>query len=204
MDCVEIGHTTEDGNFTVYKDGNVCCNFPLSALEYPEMERPWKPIFEREEAQENYFYSSELIHSQYDSEVQGNTIKGIRDDVAIVRIPRKDARGKDKQIAIYTDSFPYQSYINPDQGAENCIVSVYDKLVSIGAKPIALTNCLNFGNPENPEIMFEFKETIDAMARICEKLDFPVVSGNVSFYNETSGQNILPTPVFGAIGLMED
>ena len=204
LDCVEIGHTTEDGNFTVYRDGNVCCNFPLSALEYPELERPWTPRFEKEEVQSEYRFSTENILSQYDSEVQGNTIKGIRDDVAIVRIPKKDARGKDKHIAIYTDSFPYQSYINPDQGAENCIVSIYDKLISIGAKPIALTNCLNFGNPENPEIMFEFKETIDAMARICEKLDFPIISGNVSFYNETSGQNILPTPVFGAIGLMEE
>ena len=76
--------------------------------------------------------------------------------------------------------------------------------MNVGAKPIALTNCLNFGNPENPEIMFEFKETIDGMARICELLDFPIVSGNVSFYNETSGQNIMPTPVFGAIGLMEE
>ena len=112
-------------------------------------------------------------------------------------------RGKDKRIAIYTDSFPYHSFVNPDQGAEFCISSIYDKLVNVGAKPIALTNCLNFGNPENPEIMFEFKETIDGMAKICEKLDFPIVSGNVSFYNETSGQNILPTPVFGAIGLME-
>jgi len=203
LDCVEIGHLTSDGNFVVYKDGKVCCNFPLSCLEPPELDRTWKPVGTRAEIQSEYRYVTENILSQFDSEVQGNTIKGIRDEVAIIEIPKKDKRGKDKRIAIYTDSFPYHSFVNPDQGAEFCISSIYDKLVNVGAKPIALTNCLNFGNPENPEIMFEFKETIDGMVRICEKLDFPIVSGNVSFYNETSGQNILPTPVFGAIGLIE-
>ena len=204
LDCVEIGHLTGDGNFVVYKDDKVCCNFPLSALEYPELERPWKPIGTRAEIVYEYPYRTENMLSQYDSEVQGNTVKGIRDDVAIIQIPKKDNRSKDKRIAIYTDSFPYHSYNNPKHGAEFCINWIHDKLVNVGAKPIALTNCLNFGNPENPEIMFEFKETIDGMARICELLDFPIVSGNVSFYNETSGQNIMPTPVFGAIGLMED
>ena len=203
LDCVEIGHTTEDGNFVVYKDGEVCCNFPLNVLEYPELERPWKPAVNRTEIVYEYPYNSENMLSQYDSEVQGNTVKGIREEVAIIEIPKKDKRGKDKRIAIYTDSFPYHSFNNPKHGAEFCINWIYDKLVNVGAKPIALTNCLNFGNPENPEIMWEFKETIEGMARICELLDFPIVSGNVSFYNETTGKNILPTPVFGAIGLME-
>jgi len=203
LDCVEIGHLTEDGNFVVYKDGKVCCNFPLSCLEPPKLDRPVVPTFERAEVIEEHSYSTEDVLSQYDSEVQGNTIKGIREEVAVIQIPKKDNRSKDKRIAIYTDSFPYHSYTNPRQGAEYCINWIYEKLKNAGAKPLALTNCLNFGNPEKPDIMWEFKETVEGMADICEKLDFPVVSGNVSFYNETSDQNILPTPVFGAIGLME-
>ena len=139
----------------------------------------------------------ETVYSQYDSEVMGNTVKGIREKVAVVQVPNSK-----KQISIYTDCYPQQSYNNPKQGVKFCIEDIYNKLIDVGSKPLAITNCLNFGNPENPEIMWEFQQTIQGMQEICESLDLPVVSGNVSFYNETNGENIMPTPVIGAIGLI--
>lgn len=198
LDCVEIGKLVPNNMFVVHKDGKTCCDFPLDILDYPEIHRPTKDPGMRVEGIYEYPLDNELMWSQFDSEVQGNTVQGIREDIAIVQIPEHK-----KQIAIYTDSFPNHSYSNPKQGAEYCINWIYEKLKAAGATPIALTNCLNFGNPENPEIMWEFVETVNGMKNICEKLDFPIISGNVSFYNETNGENILPTPVFGAIGLME-
>ena len=93
---------------------------------------------------------------------------------------------------------------SPKGGTKSTINHIFKKLKFANATPLALTNCLNFGNPENPKIMWEFTQTIQGMKDMCTSLDFPIVSGNVSFYNETNGDNIMPTPVFGAIGLMED
>ena len=198
LDCVEIGKLIDDPIFLALKDNKTCARFPLNIMEYPELLRETKEPRTRSEGIYEYPLDYENIWSQYDSEVQGNTIRGIREKVAIVQVPNTK-----KQIAIYTDSMPQNCYHNPKLGAEECIVGIYDELKAIGADPIALTNCLNFGNPETPEIMWEFVETTKGMTEICEKLNFPVVSGNVSFYNETNGNNIMPTPVFGAIGLME-
>ena len=103
-------------------------------------------------------------------------------------------------------SSPFECYSNPKQGIEDCIHDAYHELVKKDVQPIAMTNCLNFGNPEIPEIMYEFSQTIQGMKNICESLDLPVVSGNVSFYNSTEGiyyDNIMPTPVVGLVGVYQ-
>ena len=197
LDCVKIGKLTKNKNFVIKKDNKTCCDFPLDALDYPLLDRPTRDPGMRTEGYYECPFDLETVYSQYDSEVMGNTVKGIREKVAVVQVPNSK-----KQISIYTDCYPQQSYNNPKQGVKFCIEDIYNKLIDVGSKPLAITNCLNFGNPENPEIMWEFKQTIQGMQEICESLDFPVVSGNVSFYNETNGENIMPTPVIGAIGLI--
>ena len=199
LDCVEIGHLSQNNMFKVYKDGEISCNFPLDVLDYPLLDRPTKDPGPRSEGIYSYPFDYETILSQYDSEVQGNTVKGIRDDVAVIQLA--DSK---KKIAIYTACFPQDCYSDPKGGTRSTINHIFKKLKFANARPLALTNCLNFGNPENPKIMWEFTQTIQGMKDMCTSLDFPIVSGNVSFYNETNGDNIMPTPVFGAIGLMED
>ena len=200
LDCVEIGKLIDDRHFIVYKDNKMCCNIPLNILEYEEDN--WKEKRHREKAHPKIDMDFDMnwVWDQFDSQVQGNTVKGIREPVAVVKIPNKD-----KYLAMTTNSDPYACYQNPKQGIQNCIEESYNQLKNVGAEPIALTNCLNFGNPKESHIMYEFAETIEGMKNICEKLDFPVVSGNVSFYNSTEGiyfDNIMPTPVVGVIGLI--
>jgi len=138
------------------------------------------------------------VWEQYDSQVMGNTIKSF-EDVAIVRLPNSP-----KAIAMITVANPYYCNYNPQLGVKLVIHHCHAMLNAVGSIPLAITNCLNFGNPENPEIMSEFTETIEGMKEVCEELKFPVVSGNVSFYNETDGVSIFPTPVIGAVGLIEN
>jgi phosphoribosylformylglycinamidine synthase len=137
------------------------------------------------------------VWEQYDSQVMGNTIHGLQKDPAIVRIPNSN-----KGVAITTMSDAHTCNHNPRKGVASIIENCYNKLKAVGAEPLGITNCLNFGNPENKYVMHEFVETVTSMKETCEKLKFPVVSGNVSFYNETSGKGIMPTPVIGAVGLM--
>lgn len=199
LECVEIGTLTDSHKFIVYKDGKQVCDFPLNIMDYPELIRPTSRPAKRVELNYSVPLDMSPIWQQFDSQVGGNTVKGLDSDVAIVELPFPR---NDMYIAIATDSYPYHSYTNPANGIKFCISSIYDRLLGFGAQPLAMTNCLNFGNPENPEIMWEFVETVEAMSYISELLDFPVVSGNVSFYNETSGQNIMPTPVIGGIGII--
>ncbi len=107
-----------------------------------------------------------------------------------------------KGIAITTISNASLCDHNPRIGVASIIEICYNKLKDVGAEPLGITNCLNFGNPENENVMYEFARTVLSMAETCKKLEFPVVSGNVSFYNETSGKGIMPTPVIGGVGLM--
>jgi phosphoribosylformylglycinamidine synthase len=137
------------------------------------------------------------VWEQYDSQVMGNTIHGLQKDPAIVRIPNSN-----KGVAITTMSDAHMCNHNPKQGVASIIENCYNKLKAVGAEPLGITNCLNFGNPENENVMYEFAKTVMVMAETCKKLEFPVVSGNVSFYNETSGKGIMPTPVIGGVGLM--
>ncbi len=144
------------------------------------------------------FSTKKPIYEQYDSTVQTNTILTPGSDAALIRIKETG-----KGIAATIDVNPRYVFINPNKGTQLAVLEAYRNLLCVGAKPIALTDCLNFGNPENPEIMWQFSESTDGMREACERLNVPVVSGNVSFYNETNGKNIYPTPAIGMVGITD-
>ena len=138
------------------------------------------------------------IYEQYDHAVMGDTVAGPGGDAAVVRI-----HGTDRALALTTDCTPRYCEASPEMGGRQAVAEAYRNLCAVGARPLAVTNCLNFGSPEKPRIMGQFKGCIEGMAAACRALDFPVVSGNVSFYNETDGRAVLPTPVIGGLGLIE-
>ncbi len=128
-----------------------------------------------------------------------DTVQKSGGDSAVIRI-----HNKDKAIAISVDSSANYCKADPQSGGKQIVCENWRNLISVGAKPLAITNCLNFGSPEKPEVMGEFVECVNGIKEACNFLNFPVVSGNVSFYNETKSKSILPTPVIGGIGLIED
>jgi len=139
------------------------------------------------------------IYRQYDSTVRTNTLVGPGSDAAVVRI-----KGTRKAVAVTTDCNARFVYLDPRAGAAMAVAEAARNLAVSGARPLALTDCLNFGSPERPEILWQFKEAVEGIAEACRALDIPVVGGNVSFYNETLGQAILPTPVIGMAGLIDE
>jgi len=143
--------------------------------------------------------SKEWVYRQYDHMVRTNTVVLPGADAAVVRI--KETR---KALAIALDGNGRYCAANPREGAKLVVAEAARNVVCVGAKPIAITNCLNFASPERPEVMWSFSEVIDGMAEACKVFNTPVVSGNVSFYNETEGRGVLPTPVIGMVGLIED
>ena len=142
--------------------------------------------------------SKTWVSSQYDSQVQNNTI-AICGDASVVRIPNSK-----KAIAITTDCTPRYVEANPYLGAIQAVAETYRNISATGAKPLAITNCLNFGNPQKPEIMGQIVKSIQGINTACKELNYPVVSGNVSLYNETNGKAIQPTPAIGGVGLLTD
>src|SRR5690348_1078791 len=148
--------------------------------------------------------SRRWIWEQYDQSVGADTVQKPGGDAAVVRV-----HGTKKALAITTDCTPRYCYADPYEGGKQAIAEAYRNLCAVGAKPLAVTNCLNFGNPQRPEIMGQFVGCIEGMAEACRALDFPVVSGNVSLYNETKNEDgsslaILPTPAIGGVGLLDD
>ena len=148
--------------------------------------------------------SRRWIWEQYDQQVGGDTVQRPGGDAAVVRV-----HGSKKALAITTDCTPRYCYADPVEGGKQAVAEAYRNLCAVGAKPLAITNCLNFGNPQRPEIMGQFVGCVEGMAEACRALDFPVVSGNVSLYNETKNDDgaslaILPTPAIGGVGLLED
>ena len=143
--------------------------------------------------------SKEWIWQQYDHTVMGDTIQKPGGDSGVVRI-----HGKNKGVAVTVDSSAHYCLADPIVGGKQVVCEAWRNLISVGSKPIAITNCLNFGNPENEKIMGQFVETIDGISQACSYLDFPVVSGNVSFYNETKSKSISPTPTIGGVGLIKN
>jgi len=137
------------------------------------------------------------VTNQYDQMVMGDTVQRSGSDAAIVRI-----HNKDKAIAVTVDSSANYCKSQPKIGGKQIVCENWRNLISVGAKPLAITNCLNFGNPENEEIMGEFAECLEGIKEACEFLNYPVVSGNVSFYNGTNKKNIYPTPVIGGVGII--
>jgi phosphoribosylformylglycinamidine synthase len=140
------------------------------------------------------------VTDQYDRYVQGNTIQSQPDDSGMVRIDEKTHLG----VAVATDANANWSYLNPYEGAKLALAEAARNIATAGAKPLAVTNCLNFGSPEDPGVMWQFAETVRGLADGCLEMGLPVTGGNVSFYNQTGSTAILPTPVIGVLGVIQD
>ena len=220
LDFAVIGRTTDTGKLVVRHGGAVQADIPLSALAHaaPVYERPWTPrpkpaLVAAEDvpapnsllgALESLMGSPHLssrrwIWEQYDHMVMADTVQRPGGDAAVVRV-----HGTEKGLAISCDVTPRYCAADPREGAKQAVAECWRNLTAVGADPLAITDCMNFGNPERPEIMGEFVEAVKGMADACTALSFPVVSGNVSLYNETNGVAIPPTPAIGGIGLIPD
>ena len=223
LDAVEIGRVTEDGRLRVLENGAVVADIPAHAIaeEGPVYKRPVAaakspeasaPLVEFASAgtdlNENFhkllasptIASKRWIFEQYDHMVRTNTRIGPgAGDAAIVRI--KETK---RALALATDGNGRWCQLSPRIGAMHAVAEAARNVACTGARPAAATNCLNFGNPEKPEVMGQFSDAIDGIAEACRALDTPITGGNVSFYNETLGRAIYPTPVLGVLGILED
>jgi phosphoribosylformylglycinamidine synthase subunit PurL len=218
LDAVVIGRVRDTNRMQVIHNGETVADIPVEALtdEAPRYERPMRaPIRETVETRtfENDDLNADLVkllasgnlaskhwvYRQYDHMVRTNTAILPGADAAMVRI--KETR---RALAMSLDGNGRYCGANPREGAKLIVAESARNVVCVGARPIAITNCLNFASPERPEVMWSFSEVVDGMAEACRVLGTPVVSGNVSFYNETEGRGILPTPVIGMVGLIED
>ena len=219
LDFVIIGKTTDTKNLTLKYDNKVVGEIPIESLasKAPLYDRKWfkkkLPIkkttlkdLKKIKVADLLFKilsspnhsDKEWITNQYDQMVMCDTIQKSGSNAAIIRI-----HNKEKAVALTVDSSANYCKAHPLTGGKQIVCESWRNLVSVGAKPIAITNCLNFGNPENPEIMGEFAECLIGIKEACEFLNFPVVSGNVSLYNGTNKKNIHPTPVIGGVGLIK-
>ncbi len=220
LDFVIIGKTTSTNNLTLKYNNQIVGEIPIEALatKAPLYDRKWiekKLPKERVDIKKIKKINLEdslikilsspnhsnknWITEQFDQMVMCDTAQGSGSDAAVIRI-----HNKEKAIAISVDSSAAYCKAHPITGGKQIVCESWRNLISVGAKPMAITNCLNFGNPEDPEIMGEFAETLIGIKEACEFLNFPVVSGNVSLYNGTNKKNILPTPVIGGVGLIKD
>lgn len=222
LDAEVIGYTTDTGRLVLKQQGQVVCDIPVPPLsqDAPNYDRPWNPpkpapALDISKHPEPVDYGEVLlklmsspdmaskrwIWEQYDRHVMGDTIDSSQSggDAAIVRI-----HGTNKGLAICSDCNPHYVAADPYEGGKQAVAEAYRNLSVVGATPIAITDNLNFGNPEKPDTMGVIVKAIEGMAEACRVLDFPVVSGNVSLYNETDGVGIPPTPVVGGIGLIEN
>ncbi|MEZ0281912.1 phosphoribosylformylglycinamidine synthase subunit PurL [Methyloceanibacter sp.] len=220
LDFAVVGRTTDTGKLVVRHGGAVQADIPLSALAHaaPVYERPWtpKPKLAAVPAEDvpapnsllgaletmmgsPHLSSRRWIWQQYDHMVMADTVQRPGGDAGVVRV-----HGTEKALAISCDVTPRYCAADPYQGAKQAVAECWRNLTATGADPLAITDCMNFGNPERPEIMGEFVGAVKGMAEACTALFFPVVSGNVSLYNETNGIAIPPTPAIGGIGLIPD
>ena len=220
LDFSIIGKTTDTKNLVLTFENQIVANLPLSSLstEAPVYDRKWKKnsVLKKKNSQKDFRSekifdafkkilkspnSSEKrwVWEQYDHTVMADTIQKPGGDSAVVRI-----HGKNKAVALTVDSSAHYCLANPLAGAKQVVCETWRNLISVGSNPIAITNCLNFGNPEKNKVMGQFVETIDGISQTCKYLNFPVVSGNVSFYNETRNKSISPTPVIGGVGLIQN
>ena len=217
LDFSVVGETISEDRFLIKLDGVVKADLPLKALagNAPEYDRPWveaQPNNELKDVVEvnaidglkalissaNYC-SKSWIYEQYDSQVMADTIERPGFGAGIVRV-----HGTKKSIAFTSDVTPRYVQANPFEGGKQAVAEAYRNLVSVGAKPLAATDNLNFGNPEKPEIMGQFVQAIKGISQAVKELNMPIVSGNVSLYNETDGVSINPTPTIGAVGLIDE
>ena len=221
LDAVVIGRVRDTQRMQVIHNGETVADIPVEALtdEAPRYERPMQSTDSTDSLKQGgklkepgsytealrtllgsgNVASKQWVYRQYDHMVRTNTAILPGADAAVVRI--KETR---RALAMTLDGNGRYCAANPREGAKLVVAEAARNVVCVGARPIAITNCLNFASPERPEVMWSFSEVIDGMAEACRAFETPVVSGNVSFYNETEGRGILPTPVIGMVGLMED
>ncbi len=220
LDFVVIGKTTNTKQITLIYNKQVVADVPISALSSKA------PIYDREFKQKKLpikknkikyqkkikfsdsflkilsspnFSNKDWITEQYDQMVMCDTVQRSGSDSAVIRI-----HNKDKAIAVTVDSSANYCKAHPESGGKQIVCESWRNLIAVGANPIAITNCLNFGNPEDKNIMGEFADCVKGIKEACEYLNYPVVSGNVSFYNGTNKKNINPTPVIGGVGLIKN
>jgi phosphoribosylformylglycinamidine synthase subunit PurL len=218
LDAVMIGTVTGDGLLRVTQHGSVVAEIPNRELadEAPIYDRPYiesprrplapspaQPAVDPAEALQRLLASSDIcskryIWEQYDYMVRTNTIAGPGADAAVLRIKENGV-----SVAMSLDGNSRYCYLSPREGAMLAVAECCRNLATVGARPVAATNCLNFGNPERPEIMGQLVEAIDGMSEACRFFETPITGGNVSLYNETLGEGIWPTPVIGIVGLLE-
>ncbi|MGI8841381.1 MAG: phosphoribosylformylglycinamidine synthase subunit PurL [Caulobacteraceae bacterium] len=222
LDAATIGRTTDTGHVVLRHGGEVVCDLPLAPLtdDAPLYDRPWvQPMLQPrldpgaipapadwEAAILKLMASPDVaskrwLWEQYDRHVMADTLEesSTGADAAIVRV-----HGSRKALALTSDCTPRYVAADPFEGGKQAVAEAWRNLTAVGADPLAVTDNLNFGNPERPEIMGQIVRAIEGMAEACRALDFPVVSGNVSLYNETNGAAIPPTPTVGAVGLLPD
>jgi phosphoribosylformylglycinamidine synthase len=224
LDAVVVGRVINQDTMRVLQHGQVVAEIPNPALtdQAPVYSRPmerWEPPVLREMPEHIRLGDSEdltpqlrrllaspnvcskrWVHEQYDSMVQVNTVEGPGGgDAGVIRV-----KGTRRALAMALDGNGRWCYLDPKLGAMHAVSESARNVACSGAIPVAATNCLNFGNPEKPEVMWQFAQVVDGITRACEELEVPITGGNVSFYNETLGEAIYPTPVLGVVGILED
>ena len=219
LDFAVIGRLTDSGRMVLKMHGEVVGELPIDPLAEasPEYDRPWQPTPPRADVDANFapamgaaealkrlmatpdLCSKRWVWEQYDHMVMADTVARPGGDAAVVRI-----HGSNRGLAMASDCTPRYCEADPERGGAQAVAESWRNLTASGARPLAVTDNMNFGNPERPEIMGQFVGCIAGMKAACDALDYPVVSGNVSLYNETNGQAILPTPVIGGVGLIDD
>ncbi len=222
LDAVAVGEVTEDKNLTLFHKGEKVAEVPADALaeEAPVYHKPSsEPQYFRDfqaitaEApkvndyketllsllQQPTIASKEWVYDQYDYMVRTSTVVAPGSDAAVVRV-----RGTNKALAMTTDCNSRYIYLDPETGGKIAVAEAARNIICSGAEPLAITDCLNFGNPEKPEIFWQLEKAADGMSNACRALSTPVIGGNVSLYNEIDGEAIYPTPVVGMVGLVKD
>lgn len=220
LDFAVVGETTDSGRLIVTHKGNVEADIPVTTLanSAPIYERPWFPspvpklILPEWVPAPNAILdtlktmmgspalaSRRWVWEQYDHMVMGDTVQRPGGDAAVVRV-----HGTQKGIAVTCDVTPRYVAADPEMGTKQAVVETWRNLTAVGADPLAITDNMNFANPERPEVMGQFVGSVKGMAEACRVLDYPVVSGNVSLYNETNGIGIPPTPAIGGVGIVPD
>lgn len=224
LDFAIVGKTTDDLRFRVIHQGIEVADLPIKELgdEAPEYDRPHiksaaLPVIAASDVGEPDDYAQALltlignangssrrwVYEQYDTLVQGNSITMPGGDAGVIRVPGESGKSR-KGLAFSVDVTPRYVKADPYEGGKQAVAECWRNITAVGAEPLAATDNLNFGNPEKPEIMGQFVGAIKGIGEACETLNMPIVSGNVSLYNETHGEAILPTPAIGGVGLLPD
>ncbi|MGY0336562.1 phosphoribosylformylglycinamidine synthase subunit PurL [Limosilactobacillus fermentum] len=222
LEAVTIGRITEGRQYVLHHDGQVVCDIPVSSLtddvleETSEEQKPARILQAEQEAnwqpevtdagatleqllQQSTIADKSIFFEQYDSMVRTSTVVGPGSDSGVLRV-----RGTKKGLAMTTDGNGRFVYLNPEVGGKMALAEAAANIVATGALPLAITDCLNYGDPNDPEIFWELHQSVSGMAEACRVFDTPVISGNVSLYNENNGQAIHPTPMVGMVGLIKD